>query len=311
MRDEPDSSGMAGPIDDLPSDIDPQDAFQLFSHELRLEILFALWEAPEYALAFSEIRTAVGERDSGKFTYHLEKLTDHFVTEVDGRYVLQYAGHRVIDAIQSGVFHASPTVSALEVPGDCTQCGTSHVFEYADHLATVSCPDCETKRIEYPFDPGGFQDRSLEEAIAAFDRRTKCKWRLASAGVCFVCAGRVSVAYTESAADMDTHDRYERFFAADHPALLHLSCRNCSFYSYVPVGVRLLDSPAVAGQLATRGVDTRDRFLWALPFVTDADCVTVRERDPWAVLVEAPTPSGTLGVTLDDDATVQSVTIDP
>jgi hypothetical protein len=62
------------------------------SHELRLEILFALWAAPEHSLAFSDIRTAVGEQDSGRFTYHLEQLTDHFVTEVDGEYVLQYAG---------------------------------------------------------------------------------------------------------------------------------------------------------------------------------------------------------------------------
>jgi DNA-binding transcriptional ArsR family regulator len=111
---------MQGASDDVPPGIDPQDAFQLFSHELRLEILFALWEAPRYALTFSEIQEAVGERDSGKFTYHLEQLTGQFVTEVEGQYVLQYAGHRVIDAIQSGVFHTSPTVSPVEAPGACT-----------------------------------------------------------------------------------------------------------------------------------------------------------------------------------------------
>jgi hypothetical protein len=301
---------MTGPLEDPPTDIDPQDAFQLFSHELRLEILFALWEAPEYALPFSGLRDAVGERDSGKFTYHLEKLTGQFVTEIEGRYVLQYAGHRVIDAIQSGVFHTSPTVPPREAPGACATCGTTPTFEYDNHLATVSCSDCETKLVEYPFDPGGFQDRSFEEAVEAFDRRTTFKWRLASSGVCFVCAGRVSVSYTDTAAEIEYNDRYAEFFAADHAALLSLSCRNCSFYSYIPVGLRLLEAPAVVGQLAMRGVDTSDRFLWELPFVTDTDCITVRNRDPWTVRVDAPTHGETLAVTLDEDATVDSLTID-
>ncbi|MEF8813778.1 MAG: hypothetical protein V5A55_08170 [Halovenus sp.] len=302
---------MTGPDNDFPPDIDPQDAFQLFSHELRLEILFALWDAPAYSLAFSEIQTAVGERDSGKFTYHLEQLTGHFVTEIEGQYVLQYAGHRVIDAIQSGVFHRSPTVPSLEAPGTCPRCGATPTFAYDEHLATVSCPDCGRKLVEYPFDPGGFQDRTTEEAIEAFDRRTKYKWRLASGGVCFVCAGRVNVAYTDAAAEMDHHDRYEEFFATGHPALFHLTCQNCSFYSYVPVGTRLLDNPTVVGQLATRGIDTTVTHLWELPFVTDAACVTIRDRDPWAVTVDAPTPGGTVAVTLDADAAVDSITIDP
>jgi hypothetical protein len=302
---------MTGASGEFPAEIDPQDAFQLFSHELRLEILFALWEAPEYALAFSEIQDAVDERDSGKFTYHLEQLTEQFVKEIEGQYVLQYAGHRVIDAIQSGVFHTSPTVSPVEAPGACTRCGTTPLFEYDEHLATVSCPDCETKRIEYPFDPGGFQGRSIEEAIETFDRRTTYKWRLASSGVCFVCAGRVSVTYTQTAADIETNDRYRTFFAADHPALFHLSCQNCSFYSYIPVGIRLLDNPVVGGQLATSGLDTTDQFLWEFPFVTDGECVTVESRDPWEVTVEAPTPNGKLAVTLDADATIQSVTLEP
>ena len=32
-------------------------------------------------------------------------------------------------------------------------------------------------------------------------------------------------------------------------------------FSYVPVGVRLLDTPAAVGDLAARGIDTTDRFL--------------------------------------------------
>jgi hypothetical protein len=298
-------------FDDPPAAIDPQDAFQLFSHELRLEILFALWEASNYSLAFSDIRSAVGEQDSGKFTYHLEKLTDQFVTEVDGQYVLQYAGHRVIDAIQSGVFHTSPTVSPVDAPGECSHCGATPTFAYDDHLATVSCGDCETKLIEYPFDPGGFQGRTVEEAVGAFDRRTRFKWQMASGGTCFVCAGRVTVSYTETAAQMDHHSRYDDFFASEHPALFHLSCQNCSFYSYIPVGIRLLDSPVVLGRLVSLGVDNVDGFLWELPFVVDPGCVTVQDQSPWEVSVTVPTATESLAVTLGPAATVQSLIINP
>jgi DNA-binding transcriptional ArsR family regulator len=95
--------------------LDPHDVFGLFSHELRLEILLALWESPDYSLRFSELQETIEERDSGKFSYHLSKLEDQFVTQVDDRYVLQYPGHRVIDAVQSGVFHESPSVDPVGV----------------------------------------------------------------------------------------------------------------------------------------------------------------------------------------------------
>jgi hypothetical protein len=300
---------MTGEGDESSGKIDPQEAFQLFSHEMRLEILFALWKSPSYALPFSEIQDAVGERDSGKFTYHLEQLTGQFVTEIDGQYVLQLAGHRVIDAIQSGVFHTSPTLSPVEAPGSCAHCGTTPTFEYDELLATVSCGECETKLIEYPFEPGGFQDRSDAEAVDAFDRRTKFIWRLASSGACFVCAGRVEVAYTESAPQIDHDDRYGEFFAADHPALFHLTCRNCSFYSYIPVGTRLLDDPAAVGYLSMSGIDVTTDYLWELPFITDAKLTIVQSQDPWEVIVHAPTQSGSLAVRLDDEASIQSITL--
>ncbi len=57
-------------------------------------------------------------------------------------------------------------------------------------------------------------------------------------------------------------------------------------YSYVPVGVRLLDTPAVVGDLAARGIDTTDRFLWELLFITDSECVTVRDAAVRALAVE-------------------------
>jgi hypothetical protein len=300
---------MSGGDETSSTELDPQEAFGLFSHELRLEILLALWEAPGYSLRFSELQETVDERDSGKFSYHLSKLEYQFVRKIDDQYVLQYAGHRVIDAVRSGVFHESPTVESTAVDGSCPDCGAQPQFAYDDHIATVSCPECDTKLIEYPFDPGGFQDRTLQEAVRAFDRRTKSKWSLASGGTCFVCAGRVNTSFSGSSPGFEHMDRYDEYFAEDHPAVIDLSCRNCSFYSYVPAGVRLLDHPAVVGRLDQSGIDVRTRPLWSLPFITDADCVSVVSTDPWEVRIETETAGGTLEVRLDETVTVQSVSI--
>lgn len=300
---------MPGGNDAASMKLDPQEAFGLFGHELRLEILLALWEAPDFALPFTELRETVGERDSGKFTYHLSKLEDQFVRHVGDRYVLQYAGHRIIDAVQSGVFHESPEIAPTELDGACPDCGTHPRFTYERHIATVSCSACDSKLIEYPFDPGGFRDRTIEEAADAFDRRTKYMWRLASGGVCFVCAGRVTPSFTDSPPEFEYMDRYDAFFAADHSAVVELTCRNCSFYSYVPAGVRLLDHPAVVGRLHDGGIDLRERPLWSLPFITDAERVSVMRTDPWEVLVETSASGGTIEVRLDDDVAIQSVTV--
>ena len=89
---------------------DAESAFMTLSHDLRLEILLALWEAPGFSLSFSELRRAVGVRDSGSFTYHLSQLEGHFVAKTDDGYELQYPGHRVLDAIQSGVFHEQTAI---------------------------------------------------------------------------------------------------------------------------------------------------------------------------------------------------------
>ncbi|MFB6302852.1 MAG: hypothetical protein ABEH78_08340 [Haloferacaceae archaeon] len=54
-----------------------------------------------------------------------------------------------------------------------------------------------------------------------------------------------------------------------------------------------------------------ERPLWELPFVTDAERVTVEARAPWAVRVEAPTAAGPVAVLFDADGAVEAVTTRP
>ncbi|MFB6103134.1 MAG: winged helix-turn-helix domain-containing protein [Haloplanus sp.] len=279
---------------------DPEAAFMTLSNDLRLEILLALWEAPEFSLSFAELRKAVGERDSGTFTYHLSELVGHFVGETDDGYELQYPGHRVLDAIQSGVFHQQGAVGPVELDGVCPDCGAPLTFAYdTDYIGRVWCDACDERLLEWPFDPGGVADRTPREVAAAFDRRTRLIWGCALDGVCPFCAGRVERTLADDATStglcigvLEELGRYDEYFARDHPVVVSLDCRRCSFYSFVPVGVVLLSRPHVVGRLWERGLDVRDTPLWELDFVVDPATVTVRETAPTTVAVTAAPADG-------------------
>jgi DNA-binding transcriptional ArsR family regulator len=287
--------------------VDAESAFMTLSHDLRLEILLALWDAPGFSLSFSELRKAVGERDSGTFTYHLSELRGHFVAKTEDGYELQYPGHRVLDAIQSGVFHEQETVGPIALDDDCRDCGAGLVFEYdTDYIGRVRCPDCGNRALEWPFDPGGTADRDGHEVVDAFDRRTRLIWSCALDGVCPFCAGRVDREITPRVHEdgacvgvIEQLDRYDEYFARDHPVVVAVDCERCSFYSFVPVGVVLLTRPTVTGRLADAGIDVRGTPLWGHGFVVDADALTVVESDPVRVAVDVPAADDAPTVTVD------------
>jgi hypothetical protein len=285
--------------DGLRTPTDPEAAFMTLSNDCRLEILLALWDAPGFALSFADLRKAVGERDSGTFTYHLSELVGHFVVEREDGYELGYPGHRVLDAIQSGVFHQEGTVGPVDLDAACPDCDAALTFAYdADHVGRVGCPACGERVLEWPFDPGGVADRTPREVADAFDRRTRLIWACALDGVCPFCAGAVDRTLGDGTTDtgrcigvLEDLDRYDEYFARDHPAVVGVDCRRCSFYSFVPVGVVLLTRPRVTGLLHDRGLDVRATPLWGLGFVVDPEAVAIRDRTPTTAAVTV-TPDG-------------------
>ncbi|QLG49560.1 winged helix-turn-helix domain-containing protein [Natrinema halophilum] len=286
---------------------DAESAFMTLSHDRRLEILLALWDASGFSLSFSELRKAVGVRDSGSFTYHLSELQGHFVAKTDAGYELQYPGHRVLDAIQSGVFHEQVAVGPVDLESDCRECGERLTFEYdTDYIARIRCQDCGNRALEWPFDPGGIAGRDSDAMIRAFDRRTRLIWSCALDSVCPFCAGRIDPELTGHVHEegacvgvIEQLDRYDEYFARDHPAVISVDCERCSFYSFVPVGVVLLTRPAVVGRLHEADIDLRETPLWDLGFVVDPDAVTVRQTDPIRAEVMIPDANESLGYLVD------------
>lgn len=69
----------------------PVETFSLLANEDRLAILKAVVRADkreETPFSFSTLREAVDIRDSGRFSYHLQELTSHFLTRSTDGYSL-------------------------------------------------------------------------------------------------------------------------------------------------------------------------------------------------------------------------------
>jgi len=294
---------MPGDTDDgAETERTPADAFALFSHDLRVAILDALWAAERHALPYAELKRRVGERDSGKFNYHLSQLVGQFVGKDGDAYELLYPGHRVLDAIHSGVLHQSGDVDPVSLDADCRHCGTALTFTLDEYIGHVGCLACDDTVIAFPFDPGGVSGRTDEAVAVAFDRRTRLFWRFAVAGVCPVCAGVISVGLTtETGPELDSH------YATDHPVMLDIDCQQCSFYNYPPAAVVALYHPAVTCWLYDHGVDPRATRAWELDFVVDPARTTVRRRDPWEVAVTVTTASERLRATIDGTLSVTAL----
>ena len=281
------------------TDISPEAAFGLVGHELRIAILWELGDADEGRLSFSTLRERVGERDSGKFNYHLSKLEGRFVAKTDsGNYALTYPGHRVVDAVHDGAFHQHAGVDREPVSGSCLDCDGDLVFSYRTIAGgRVACRECERRYLRHPFDPGGLVDREGDELGRVFDRVARSNWTQAGADICPVCSGHV-------ASWVRTDAPAKAVAVRGHDLTVGFDCQQCSYHANVPPGAVLLDHPGVQGFCADNGVDVRARRLWELPFVVDPDAVAVRSEDPWELAVTVTAGDAERVAVLDGSGTV-------
>lgn len=251
----------------------PEDAFAVVGHEIRMDVLVALWRAEE-PLAYSELQDAVGVEDNGRFNYHLKQLVGHFVGNVDDEYELLYPGHRILDAMRTGAFHESATVDPVPVEGSCPRCGGDLTFEYDRHFGRVECGNCDLNVVESPFLPAAVEGRAPEAVPSAFDRHVKRFFRAAASDVCPMCTGPLTTSLTEEMPPLSSLDGSGRRFTDDHPVALDADCERCSLRTDAPVGAVALAHPGLVGRLYEAGVDVRDAPTWRLPFLVDPDAVS-------------------------------------
>jgi DNA-binding transcriptional ArsR family regulator len=274
----------------------PAEAFSVIANETRLSILEALWQAPERPVGFSELRKQVGMRDSAQFNYHLKQLTDHFVVRTDAGYDFRQAGKKVVSAILAGSFNEHPHLEPIELDETCVDCDARLRAAYEEETLTVACPDCGKAHGNYPFPPGGLNDRTDDEIMDAFNQRVRHLHCLASDGVCPECNGRM-----ETTVSRDTEEVLGTKVRVDH------ECKQCHHRLHSTAGLSLLDQSQVVTFYSDHGIDLCTKPFWALPWCVDDGNTTVRSEEPWRIHVSISLDDDVLDVTLDGDMTVVEI----
>ncbi|WP_135536194.1 ArsR/SmtB family transcription factor [Halostella pelagica] len=290
----------------------PAEAFSVIGNETRLEILEALWTAEERPVSFSDLRKRVGMRDSAQFNYHLDKLRGQFVRKTEDGYGFRHAGWAVIHAVQAGSINEHPRIEPFGVEGDCVDCGAGLQASYDDERIVVDCEECGRIHANYPFPPGGLDDRTTGEVMAAFNQRVRHLHCLMADGVCPECSGTVETTVERDPAtlELDVAVRHE--------------CQRCRHQLTTSIGQVLLDHAEIVSFYRDHGIDLNQVPFWTLAWCTDDEYTTVISEDPWRIRLDVPVkcdeegpassrdaPSSgsgeTLSLTVDDDLTVTEV----
>ena len=271
----------------------PEQAFALLDNEIRLAILRTLSDAGE-ALSFSELRERVGERDSGKFNYHLGKLTDHFVRRTDSGYEPTIAGQQVVGALLAGTYTADMSLDPIEIDSECPSCGESPLIaEYADEHVKIRCSDCESWRNQFTFPPGTVEQFDREELPSAFDRWLRTVFQRIVAGFCANCSGRMA----------------SRLFLDDdrsEPARVEFTCERCGDAATASPEIALFYHPAAVGFYHDHGIDVTGTPSWEVAARQDVSIDLVSE-DPMTARITVTIDDEVLEATIDERAQVAAI----
>jgi DNA-binding transcriptional ArsR family regulator/DNA-directed RNA polymerase subunit RPC12/RpoP len=278
------------------------EALQVLADPTRLDIVRTLGAAPPHGqpsdLTFSELRDRVGVEDSGRFTYHLDKLRDTFVEQGDAGYRLTYAGYTVYRLLVRGIFEAHDPLEPTPTWHPCVDCG-GHltVAHQGTGMVDVDCPDCGRNYLHYDFPPRSVTVRAddpndLCDAVEAWVRR---QIALFDRGVCPWCAGPVDATLTIDA-DTLPHD-----VDGDNPAYLAYVCTECGDGASLAAEYGVLSHPALAGFLHDHGIDHRDVPMWEL---RERMTVVVADDEPARVSVRVEVDGDLLVLEVDGDGDV-------
>jgi hypothetical protein len=268
--------------------LEPTDAFALLSNEVRLSILWALFDSPAERASFSEIRARLDVSDPGHINYHLNELRPHFVERTTDGYTLQRPGYTAVRLLYSGEVTDTGMLEPHDLPGDCVRCQGSVQLRYDDGFALVYCTDCTHWFVRYVFAPGALEDRSIDEIATVLDERCRMIRRFGNRGICPMCNASMTSELTDG--DCFGHD-----------VAVEYRCERCGCQFDSTVGAATVSHPAIVAFCHEHGIDVRERRLWELDFAFDPAALTVLRTRPWRVSLGIEYGSERLTLELDED----------
>ncbi|MEZ3116826.1 ArsR/SmtB family transcription factor [Halobaculum sp. MBLA0147] len=301
---------MSTPVDDgseeaaaEAADLSPAEAFALLGNETRIEILRALQTAvaerpDDEPVPFSDIYDRVDVDDSAHFNYHLKQLRDHFVRKEGDGYRFRTPGWKVVRSVFAGTFTGLSDAGPFEAPGTCYHCDGPLAARYVEERLSIECEDCGRSHVDYPFPPGGLDDRTPDEFLDAFHHHVRHHYCLAADGVCPECMGRV-----ETTVDPDTE-------VPDWDVAVVHTCRRCDNRLTSTLGLNLLDTTPVLTFHADRGVDLTTRPFWRNDWCVSDRRTTLLSTEPVRARLALPCDGDVLRVTVDETFSVLETSVD-
>jgi len=263
---------------------DPEEVFATLSDDTRIAVLRALWDADGEEVTFSDLREAVGMRDSGQFNYHLDKLVGQFVTKTEDGYELTRAGLRINGAIDAGAYTMEGTLDPIELDEPCPTCGGDRTLYYEDETVEIDCESCSAGAA-FGVPPSAFAGCDRERISAVAGRYLHTTFQHIADGFCPFCEGRVHptvgpVAEMVDLPDEPPEDASEEVFERiqDVP-FVRYDCDRCGANPGAGLALALRSHPAVVSFYHDHGIDVRDRSIWNFAGF-DPERETVTQRDP-------------------------------
>ncbi len=291
------------------------DAFSVLSNETRLLTLLALWEAYDpfatnNAVSFSELYDRVDADDTGNFNYHLGKLNDGFITQVDEGYELSSAGLSLVQAVVAGSALRSPEHEASTIDETCPHCGAPVQVAYTGEAVQVTCTECagwfgEGQIMGFSFPPAGLGGRSLEEVLHAMVSHQLKQVESMTDGVCPTCGGHVEMRL-DVCEDHDTEDGLCDTCDTRFLARTLWACMMCKDAVRGPSWGPVLDHPAVVAFFSDHGIE-HAHASWAAMARGDACREQLVSTDPTRLRITLSAGEDELEVTVDDSLAVVDV----
>lgn len=282
-HDDDERQGYEPVLPDAPES--PADAFELLGHEIRLATIEALAEQRREAwiprgLRFSELREAVGVRDTGKFNYHLDQLRGSFVTKFGEEYVLTNAGFELAGALRAGTFDQTDTHAErrAELDRTCPLCDEELTAVYEYGYLRIECPN-HGEILATTLPPAAVRGRDMETIVELANVRTRDQVDRIRAGGCPHCWGEGRVT-----APSQPSEEYIRAVVGEEPdsfdsdaVLAECACEDCGMRFWLPVSVCVAFHPAVVAYYHEHGVTTGTDYL-DVPHTTGSNGTVVAEE---------------------------------
>jgi len=282
---------------------DPEEVFAALSDDTRIAILRTLWDADE-PLPFSDLREAVGVRDSGQFNYHLGKLTGQFVKQRDEKYTLTRAGIQINGAIEAGAYTVEASLEPIELDSPCPTCDSDRTLYYEDDTVRVECASCAVSaRFGVPPSVLSDHDRTAIPSVAG--RYLKSTFRRITDGFCTFCDGAVHPTvgtmgeFIEGPEELPDDVPDEFLEKVQDLPFVQYDCEQCGATPSGSLRAVFLSHPAVVSFHYEHGVDVRDVSAWDVA-AFDPERETIRQDEPFRASTTFTVDDKSLTLVVDD-----------